>query len=64
MLRAELVPEAFGYFIVRPGVSQPFTFPTTIPADCRQILARAAFPYENSRDLHTIERVFDVPTTA
>lgn len=61
LLKAELVPEEFGYYFVRPGVEQPFTFTTTIPSDTRFILARAAFKYENSEDLHTSERVFEVP---
>ena len=64
LLKAELVPEGFGYYFVRPGIAQPFTFTTTIPADARFLLARAAFKYENSEDLHTSERVFEVPRAA
>lgn len=61
LLKAELIPEEFGYFFVRPGIAQPFTSTTIIPDDTRFILARAAFRYENSEDLHTTERAFEVP---
>ena len=55
-----LVPEKFGYFFVRPGVKQTFTFTTKVPADFRFLVARATFRYEATADLHTAERVFDV----
>ncbi len=61
LFKAELIPEEFIYYFVRPGIAQPFTFTTTVPEDIRFILARAAFKYENSNDLHTSERVFEVP---
>lgn len=60
ILKAELVPEEFGYFFVRPGITQSVTFPTTVPAECRQVWARAAFKYQRSKDLHTVEQVFNV----
>ena len=50
----------FGYFFVRPGVKQTFTFTTKVPADIRFLVARATFKYEATNDLHTAERVFDL----
>ena len=64
LLEAELVSAESEYFFVRPGINQPFSFPTTIPADCRQIWVRATFEYENSGEPHTIDRVFAIPSTA
>ena len=64
LLKAELVPEEFGYYFVRPGIAQPFTFTTTIPSETRFLLARAAFKYQGKEDLHTSERVFEAPPTA
>ncbi|MCP9496641.1 MAG: hypothetical protein MSG64_19565 [Pyrinomonadaceae bacterium MAG19_C2-C3] len=63
-MEAELVPKKFGYFFVRPNVEQQFTFSTVIPDNISFILARAAFKYENSKDLHTAEGAFDARTTA
>jgi hypothetical protein len=60
VLKAELVPAEFGYFFVRPGIDQRFTFTTTMPDDIRFILARPAFQYQHSEDLHTCERVFAI----
>ena len=60
--KAELIPAKLGYYFVRPGVTQTFTFVTTIPQKCVYILARAAFKYEASKDLHTTESAFNVDT--
>jgi hypothetical protein len=64
LAKAEVIPEKFGYFFVRPTVNQQISFTTTIPADMRFVLARAAFKYEDSEDLHTTEKVFDVQQVA
>jgi hypothetical protein len=60
LLRAELVTKELGYYFVRPGIEQHFTFTTIVDADYRFILVRPAFQYEGSEDLHTSERVFDL----
>jgi hypothetical protein len=64
LMKAELIPKKVGYYFVRPGVEQQVTFATTIPADVRFVLARAAFKYENSDNLHSVEKVFDTQQTA
>ena len=64
LVSAEVIPKKFGYYFVRPGVDQRFSFTTIIPDDVRYVLARAAFKYENSDDLHTTERVFDAQRKA
>lgn len=61
LLKAELVPPKFGYFFVRPGISQSITFPTTLDSRIAFVLAHAAFIYEGSEDMHTVEKVFEVP---
>jgi hypothetical protein len=55
-----LVPKNFGYYFVRPGVDQTFSFATKVSTDYRFLVARATFVYEPSADLHTAERVFDL----
>lgn len=55
-----LVPQEFGYFFVRPGVDQSFSFVTRVSQDIRFIVARATFKYQKTGDLHTVERVFEV----
>jgi hypothetical protein len=64
LLEAELIPKEFGYFFVRPNVKQQIAFTAAIPDDVHFVLARAAFKYEDSDDLHTAEKVFDVQQTA
>ncbi|WP_151087421.1 hypothetical protein [Hymenobacter baengnokdamensis] len=65
LLKEEVIPKEFGYYFVRPGIAQPLTFTTIIPAEVRLLLVRAAFEYERSKDLHTSERTFEVlPTTS
>ena len=64
LAKAEVIPEKFGYYFVRPGVNQQISFTTIIPADIRFVLARAAFKYEDSNDLHTTEKVFDIEQIA
>jgi len=64
LLKVELIPKEFEYFFIRPNVEQQITFATTIPDDIHFLLARAAFKYEDSDDLHTAEKIFDVQQTA
>ena len=58
--KVQLVPEKFGYFFVRPGVNQAFTYTTHIPGDIRFLVARATFRYKGTDDTHTAERTFEV----
>lgn len=62
--KVELVPESFGYFFVRPGVKQAFTYTAHLPGDVAYLVARATFQYGGSKDLHTAERVFEVRSTS
>ena len=55
-----LVPRELGYYFVRPGVDQSFSYVIPIPKDLRFLVARATFLYEATGDLHTAERVFEV----
>jgi hypothetical protein len=63
LLKEEIIPKEFGYYFVRPGITQPLTFTTIIPTEVRFLLVRAAFEYEGSKDLHTSERPFEVVPT-
>jgi hypothetical protein len=58
-----IVPTKFGYFFVRPGVNQTFNYATQIPEHICFIIVRATFKYEETDELHTAERVFEVKTT-
>lgn len=60
LLKQELVSEKYGYYFVRPGVKQSFSFTTTIPANTRFVLAFAAFKYEDTNELHTTESTFEI----
>lgn len=60
----ELIPEDFGYYFVRPGVTQTFTFVTTLPRNVAYVLARSAFKYQDSDDLHTTESAFNIDADA
>ncbi len=63
LTNTEVIPDKSGYYFVRPGVAQRFSYTTTVPENARYILAHAAFRYEGG-DLHTTERVFDVHRNA
>jgi hypothetical protein len=48
----------YGSLFVEPGVDQPITFVSMIPASTRLVLARAEFEYEEGRT-HSVEKVFE-----
>lgn len=49
----------FDYIFVEPGVSQPITYVTRIPAEIRFIVVRVQFKYDNFNP-HSAEKVFEV----
>jgi hypothetical protein len=57
---ANLVPKKFGYYFVRPGVTQEFTYTMPIAASVQFIVARVTFKYHGTDDIHTAEGVFEV----
>lgn len=59
-----LLPENYNFFFVEPGISQPFTYATKIPATIKYVLTSGMFYYDRDRRLvHRIERVFPVKAT-
>lgn len=55
-----IVPDKYEYFFVRPGVHQRFNYAVLVDADVRFIIVRAGFKYQDSKEVHTSERVFEV----
>lgn len=56
----EIIPKKIGYYFVRPGVDQRFSYVTKLPSSWSTIICRATFKYRNGRELHTAERVFSI----
>ena len=50
--------EKYGSLFVEPGVDQPITFVSIIPASTRLVLARAEFEYGDGQT-HSVEKVFE-----
>jgi hypothetical protein len=59
--KANVVPPDYGYFFVRPSVRQRISYVTPISEEYAFILARLTFRYGKSEEIHTAERVFEVP---
>ncbi len=60
MKGVNIVPTKFGYFFVRPGVNQAFSYVTHLPIDIQFIIVRATFIYQSTNEIHTAENVFEV----
>ena len=61
MSKANVVPPDYKYFFVRPSVRQRISYVTPISEEFSFILARLTFMYGSSNEIHTAERVFEVP---
>jgi hypothetical protein len=57
-----IIPEKMEYYFVRPGVHEKFSAVISIPDNWKFILARASFKYKKTGDLHTTQKVFEVPS--
>lgn len=55
--------QKYSSVFVEPGVSQPLTYVTRIPANVRYVLARVEFRYDQKRT-HSAEKVFALPSNA
>jgi len=60
--RASVIPEAFRYVYVRPGVRQMLTHIVSLPPETEIVRVTAGFSYSFlPGDYHTTRRVFSVP---
>ncbi|MCF2490255.1 hypothetical protein [Dyadobacter sp. CY347] len=55
-----IVPEKFGYYFVRPGISQTFNYFTAVPENMEFIVVRITFKYEKIDEIHTTEKVVKI----
>jgi hypothetical protein len=60
LAKASLIPKKWGYFFVRPHVSQRFPLVLRIPRNISHILVRCTFQYQGTDDVHSAERAFDL----
>jgi len=63
MKEVNIVPAEFEYYFVRPGVKQAFHYVTQTPENIRFVIVRATFKYQETDELHTAEKVFEVKVT-
>jgi hypothetical protein len=59
VFQTDIIPEAFNYIFVEPGVTQQISFVSRIPDDFGYISAWAQFHYDKYTP-HTIERMFKI----
>jgi hypothetical protein len=63
--QTQIVPPAYGYYFVRPGVRQVITHIVTIPASASVIRVTAGFAYDRGLKYpHTVRRVFSLTARA
>lgn len=55
-----LIPDKYGYFFVRPSVTQRFPIVLKIPVYWCLLHARATFKYSGQNEIHSAERAFKV----
>jgi hypothetical protein len=63
--RTTIVPPAYHYFFVRPGVRQIITYTLRISDDVSLLRVTAGFCYSQDSEFpHTARRIFDFPSVA
>ncbi len=61
LAKTQLVPKKYGYYFVRPGVSQIITHIIEVPTSVSVIRITASFDYQRDGQYpHTVRRIFDV----
>ncbi len=55
-----IIPAKFRYFFVRPGVTQHFSYVTTVPATWGIATIRVSFKYPTTGEIHTTEKAFSL----